>query len=448
MKPKTLTQRFCSQTCYHQWWNTAVRPKATKAGVETIKQAIEEGRGPERNAAGQFHSETPGPRARTTRRQVDPSIVETVREDADEDQGWAVRARYWQGIEGDDRAPRPTAFGPLRIERKPLVLNGHGIRLHIHQGALVVRNGFTHYPQDNPELRFFPGDRKLPSRVILLDSDGSISFDVIAWLSQQRVPLIVLNYQGEVVSVIGEGWAYDPELRAKQLEALTNGVGLRLAIELIRQKIEGCRETLQTFWKSPLRETGLVKLQVALEELADGPETIEAVRLIEGRAALAYFTCWREQPLKWKGIGRKPIPEEWHRCGTRQGALGSTNRHAVHPVNAMLNYLYAVLESEVRVAAVTEGLDPTIGYLHARHPGRTALVYDLMEPLRPTVDRQVLAFAREHTLSPCDVLMSDRGVCRLHPQLSRALVASKIDRNPTSTAQLVKNFLVDMVPVC
>jgi CRISP-associated protein Cas1 len=41
------------------------------------------------------------------------------------------------------------------------------------------------------------------------------------------------------------------------------------------------------------------------------------------------------------------------------------NRHASHPVNAILNYAYAVLEIQVRIATVSYGLDPTIGYLHA-----------------------------------------------------------------------------------
>ena len=36
-----------------------------------------------------------------------------------------------------------------------------------------------------------------------------------------------------------------------------------------------------------------------------------------------------------------------------------------HPVNAMLNYAYAVLESEIRIKAISEGYDPTIGIMHA-----------------------------------------------------------------------------------
>jgi CRISP-associated protein Cas1 len=63
--------------------------------------------------------------------------------------------------------------------------------------------------------------------------------------------------------------------------------------------------------------------------------------------------------------------------------VSGRNRHATHPLNAMLNYAYAVLESQVRIATVAQGLDPTIGYLHTSRHSRVALVYDLMEPLRP-----------------------------------------------------------------
>ena len=37
---------------------------------------------------------------------------------------------------------------------------------------------------------------------------------------------------------------------------------------------------------------------------------MDTLRGIEGRVAQAYFTAWRSIPLRWKGLGRKPIPEE------------------------------------------------------------------------------------------------------------------------------------------
>ncbi len=85
----------------------------------------------------------------------------------------------------------------------------------------------------------------------------------------------------------------------------------------------------------------------------------------------------------------------------------------------MLNYAYAVLQRQVRIAVVSQGLDPAIGYLHTSQPGRVALVYDLMEPLRPRVDHLALDFLRSHTFYPTHFVLSTNGACRLHPQLAR-----------------------------
>lgn len=113
----------------------------------------------------------------------------------------------------------------------------------------------------------------------------------------------------------------------------------------------GSEETLLALPSLPAREAALRKLDVAMRELASVPETVEELRLIEARAALTYFTCWQALSVKWKGTGRKPIPEEWKRIGLRQSLVSGTNRNATHPVNAVLNYAYGVLESQVRIAA-------------------------------------------------------------------------------------------------
>jgi len=105
----------------------------------------------------------------------------------------------------------------------------------------------------------------------------------------------------------------------------------------------------------------------------------------------------------------------------RGDVLRRSNRNARHPVNALLNYGYAVLESQVRIAIAEIGLDPTLGYLHVCQPGRQALVYDLMEPYRPQVDREVLTFIRSHAFAPRDFIIDGRGVCRLHPELARTI---------------------------
>ena len=94
---------------------------------------------------------------------------------------------------------------------------------------------------------------------------------------------------------------------------------------------------------------------------------------------------------------------------------------ASHPLNAMLNYAYAVLQCTLKVEAVSAGYDPTLGIMHHGYNGSPALVFDLMEPHRPRVDAAVLAFSLSETFSGADFVIRSDGVVRLAPQLARRI---------------------------
>jgi hypothetical protein len=64
----------------------------------------------------------------------------------------------------------------------------------------------------------------------------------------------------------------------------------------------------------------------------------------------------------------------------------------------MLNYLYALLESETRLALAALGLDPGIGVLHFDSASRDSFVFDVMEAVRPNVDAYVLDWINRETL--------------------------------------------------
>jgi len=101
-----------------------------------------------------------------------------------------------------------------------------------------------------------------------------------------------------------------------------------------------------------------------------------------------------------------------------------------------------MLESQVHIAALEAGLDPAIGYLHTSRPGRLALIYDLMEPLRPLVDRMVLRFVLTQRFTSKDFLLSPTGVCRLHSSLARrvAHLVEGDDAVENVIEQFVKNL--------
>jgi CRISP-associated protein Cas1 len=176
------------------------------------------------------------------------------------------------------------------------------------------------------------------------------------------------------------------------------------------------------------------------------PKTMNALRGIEGRAAQAYFNAWRSYQVRWKSTERRPIPDDWRFIGQRQSMApnkqSNRNRNASHPVNAMLNYAYGVLRSRVHQKVLIAGFEPSIGYLHGNYRDRAALVYDLMEPLRPIADRGVLEFVRQHVFEPADFTLSREGVCRLNPHLARALV--KNADLVAGIGEIVSEFAADL----
>jgi hypothetical protein len=120
---------------------------------------------------------------------------------------------------------------------------------------------------------------------------------------------------------------------------------------------------------------------------------------------------------------RAPGPFDW-KVGSRSSPYHLVgNRNAAHPVNAILNYAYAALESEIRIKAISEGYDPTIGIMHEGRDGSSKYIFDLMEPERPKVDRTVLDIVKGQVFDPADFVIRTDGVCRLNPEMARMVLA-------------------------
>jgi CRISP-associated protein Cas1 len=337
-----------------------------------------------------------------------------------DDHEWADRSRHW--------ASRGTGPKDKRVRRQPsrspLILAGHGVSLRIEAGTLLIHNGFTHYPQKQKTYRFFKGDADLPPRIIMLDGSGSITLDVLAWLNEQKVPLVKIDWTGKVVTVVsGDSFAANRERVAWQTETRSDRrKRMEFCNALIARKIEGCIQTLEESLRhSHAWDRAMKRAKDDLARLANKPpETVNELRLLEARSAVAYFRAWYATSLLWRTSTRHPIPDEWRTVGprfTRVYATGS--RNASHPVNAILNYAYAVLQSQVQIRLVAEGYDPMLGIMHSDRDDAAAFVFDLMEPERPKVDRAVMAFLKSEALHPADFTIRGDGVVRLNPELAR-----------------------------
>ena len=287
-----------------------------------------------------------------------------------------------------------------------LILAGHGVSLRIEAGTLLIRNGFTHYPQKQETYRYFKGDADLPPRIIMLDGSGSLTFDVLTWLNEQKVPLVKIDWTGNAVTVIsGDSFAANRDRVAWQAETRSDRrKRMEFCNALIAKKIEGCIVTLEkSLRRSDAWEKAMRRAYADLSRLERSTAGCGRPANLEANSAAAYFRAWRSTSLQWRASSRHPIPDDWRTVGSRTSRFNLTgNRNASHPVNAILNYAYAVLQSQVQIQAVADGYDPMLGIMHYERDGSPAFVFDMMEPERPKVDRAVLTFLKSEALHPAD----------------------------------------------
>jgi CRISPR-associated endonuclease Cas1 len=299
----------------------------------------------------------------------------------------------------------PQSGNSLTPRHGVVTLYGHGIAVHLERGHLVLKDGIG---GERREARFARVGHGL-RRLVLIGSDGFVSLAALRWLADQDVAFVMLERDGSVLATTGPVSPTDARLRRAQSLASTNGVALEISKELIRQKLSAQEKVA----REKLNDSRAAQLISEHRAAIDDVQTIETLRLWESRAAYEYWSGWRNIRITFPKRDLPRIPEHWQRFGGRVSPLTGSPRLAVNPANAILNYLYAILESEARLAASALGLDPGIGVMHVDSPARDSLACDLMESIRPQVDAYVLEWIGREPIRREWFFEQRDGNCRL-----------------------------------
>jgi len=286
-----------------------------------------------------------------------------------------------------------------------ITLFGYGIKACVDRGHLILEDGIGPERRHARLARIGHGLRRL----VVIGSDGMVTLGALRWLADQEASFVMLNRDGLVLAVTGPVRPSDARLRRAQALAHQSGIALEIVRELIGQKLEA-QEQLA---RGGLNNCETAQAIARAREAIPTAETIESVRLLESRAAHSYWGAWRNVLVNFPERELDRIPEYWRTFATRVSPLTRSPRLAANPVNAMLNYLYAVLESETRLAIAALGLDPGLGVLHADTPARDSLACDVMEPIRPDIDAYVLKWIGSETLRREWFFEQRDGSCRL-----------------------------------
>jgi CRISPR-associated endonuclease Cas1 len=292
-----------------------------------------------------------------------------------------------------------------------VVLDGYGIRVQVNAGHLLLHDGVA----DERRTIRLPRVNHGLKRLLLIGSDGFITLEALRWISDVGAAFVMLDRRGKVLTVTGPVAPSDSKLRRAQALALGNGTALKISKDLISQKLAGQELLVRDMLHDPATADAIARFRVELPTV----ESLDRVRLSESQAAKLYWHSWADLPIQWPRKDESRVPEHWKRFGSRISPLTHSPRLASNPPNALLNFLYGILESEARLSAVAMGLDPAIGFLHVDTPNRDSLACDLMEVCRPRgVDAFVLNWLQSEPLRRSDFWEDRNGNCRIASSLA------------------------------
>lgn len=267
------------------------------------------------------------------------------------------------------------------------VAHGYNVQLRVCGGQLVIRDGMGRHQR---ERKYPKADRTL-RRVVITGTTGYVTLEAYRWCTDHGITVASVSPDAELTSHYASADVpADPGMIRAQVLASTDDRGTEVARELVARKLEGQADNLVRLLGAYASADSINR---AIKTLAD-VATIEEMRQLEGKAAQDYFRAWSDVSVPWSDRDSARVPVNWLVYPGRISKVAvndrKSKRNASDPVNAMLNYGYAIGYSEAKAACLTHGLEASIGFLHADKIGRDSLALDVLEAIRPEIDAYVL----------------------------------------------------------
>lgn len=301
-----------------------------------------------------------------------------------------------------------------RFQNGVRIVSGYGASIRVDRGHLLIRDTGMAGAGELRLERIGHGLRRL----VVISPDWYITGAALEWLTHQDASLVVLERDGEVFCATGRRGSSDARLKRVQA-ALPEPEALSIAKRIIDAKLEGQERNLRELLRNDDRAALIAGLRLAVYRRAD---SLSRVRTLESIGAKHYWQSFRDLPVAFNKPDTGKVPDHWQTWGSRYSPLsGFSPRLAITPAHAIVNYVFAVLEAEAVIACHKMGLDPTLGILHNDWQQRPSLALDIMEPVRPSVDRWVFEFLANTPLEKRLLWERPDGNCRLMAELCATL---------------------------
>lgn len=292
----------------------------------------------------------------------------------------------------------------------PLLISGFGTSISVDKRKLLINN-----KPDSVKMEFCP--HQIPYDSIIIDGHtGNISFEALRWLMKHDVSVSMLNWNGDLLSVILPKEPVSSKLRISQYQMYLDGKSKsKIANIIIREKVAKSLELLIKLSDYyDIIDINKTKMGFSNEDrLFTHDKNSVDLLTYEGRIADIYW-------VNLAKIFNKLYPDfTFKRRGNKSY---NHNVNASDEINALLNYGYAILESEVKKDINAVGLDSSIGFLHEILSGRASLVYDIQELYRWLIDLSVIQLLEERKLKKSDFVITENYHTRLRENTAKMLI--------------------------
>lgn len=194
-------------------------------------------------------------------------------------------------LQGDQRPFLSANADPIRPRSGVITLFGYGTSVHVDRGHLILEDGIGHERCHGRFPRVGHGLKRL----VVIGSDGMVSFAALRWLADQNASFVMLERDESVLATTGPVRPSDARLRRAQALANRSGAAVRLAIELIADKLKGQEKMTRERLGNPIAADNISKFRSALTTVRQQ----EAVLSIEATAAAAYWSAWSNLSIQY-----------------------------------------------------------------------------------------------------------------------------------------------------
>lgn len=329
--------------------------------------------------------------------------------------------------------PTIDAWNDAATDPAVLTVDGYGVSITARSGHLVISDGIA----GERRVRRIPRMPRTVSRILILAPAGQVSCEAVRWMSDADISWVHIDRDGRTLATSGARHDDARLLRAQAFAAEggpLEATGLRVTQELIAVKLEGQAANLEGLFRAGGQAA---RVREHARRLGNAASLAEC-RWEEAQAAAVYWQAWAgrvHMPFPPGDLAK--VPGHWLTFAGRTSLSHEydRNRNATDPVNALLNFAYRVGESEAVHACHALGLHPALGILHSDKQGRDSMALDLLEVLRPVIDRVLLAMldtglgvpygsdGRPRYLDRRLFHETREGVVRLVPPLTHALAS-------------------------